>query len=384
MNKPAPNANNQDIAPWGAIMIAALVVGLWFLFHTQISTAILWVRWVEAHLLVFDPEGQAALSRWLGKTTAKDTTIGGIVQSGEVAGYTLRWFSLTFIAGVFAYLLKRSPGRMGRYATRHTIKSLAALESETWPGIKPVLDQDLVRVPLDHPVLGMRTAPLAYVRRFDLLLPRWTTNAALDDVEGAIKQLEDGKYLLVDKLRVVLRAQLNRPWAGVDALYPHERALFAAFAAQLNHDQKTCGLVLDACASVANAALDKADPAMLEPPIVAKALAKHGGAEVIGKIIQQHAFVRTVLMHMLESARRHGVIASARFIWLKRADRLTWYCLADLGMMSSIETAGVRSHYLAERYAKTAIKTPMVESAVEGIIQELNRFLDPEDEEEDV
>ncbi len=384
MNRPAQNMNNQDIAPWGWIMLAVLVVGIWFFFHTQIATAILWLRWVEAHLMVFDPDGQAALGRWLGKTTAKETTIGGIVQSGNVAGYSLRWFSLAFIAAIFAYLLMKSPGRVGRYGQKHTMRSLAELESDTWPGIKPVLDLDLVRVPLDHPVLGMRIAPLDYMKQFDLLLPRWTTHAALSEVQGDIRQLDDGKYVLVDKLRVVLRAQLGRKWESVADLLPYERALFAAFAAQINHDQKTCGLILDACSRAANEALNKGDPAILETKLVTDALDKHGNAEVIGKIIRQHGYVRTVLMHLLESARRNGVIASARFVWLKRANRLTWYCLADLGMLSSIETCGVRAHYLAERKAKVAMEKPLVETAVTGIVNELNRFLDPEDEEEDV
>ena len=384
MSRPAENMNNKDIAPWGAILACLVLVGVWFMFHTQISTAVLWVRWVEAHLMVFDPDGQQAMAQWLGTTTAKETTIAGIIQSGEVAGYSLRWFSLAILVAIFSFLILKSPARGGRYSQRHDMRSLAKQEAQMWPAILPVVSMDMAKVSLDDPVLGMRTAPRTYAKNHQLLLPRWTTQQALGELGEQVRQLDDRRYLRVDQARKVFAAQIGRRWEGVDRLRPYERALFAAFAAQINHDRDTCEQILDACARAAFDALAQKDLDALEPAQVGPALDKYGASDIVKKILLQHAYVRTALMHMLQSARKNGVIAPARFLWLKRADRLTWYCLDDLGMGSSVETGGVRAHYLAERKARVAIIDRMVEPAIVGFIDELNRFLDEEDQEEDV
>ena len=384
MSGPGDSMNNKDIAPWGMLMLVVLVVGIWFAAHTQISMVVLWMRWVEAHLMVFDPDGKRAVVAWLGKTSAEETTINGIVQSGTVAGYSLRWFSLAFLIVFFAWLLMKSPARGSRYSNRYSMRSLAVQEAETWPAIKPVLNLDLPKVPLDDPLNGMRIAPRAYARRHDLLLPRWTALEALTEV-GQVKQLDDKAYLLVGKARKVLEAQLGRPWEGVQRLQSYERALFAAFAAQIGHDRDMAAAVLNACASAAESAFQHSAPQLLEPPIVGEALAKYGEQEVVAKILLRHAYVRTVMMRMLEAARKNGVLNAALFRWLKMADRITWYCLEDLGMsVSSVESCGVRSHYLGEVRAKAPLTTPMVEGALDGFVDELNRFLDDEEVEDDI
>ncbi|MEJ7745244.1 MAG: hypothetical protein WKF61_00500 [Luteimonas sp.] len=384
MNRPADSMNNKDIAPWGLIMIGVLVVGIWFFAHTQISMVVLWVRWAEAHLLFFDPDGKRAMVVWLGGTTAEATTISGIVQSGNVAGYSLRWFSLAILIAIFAWLVVKSPGRGSRYSKRHTMRSLAVQEAETWPAIRPVLNLNLPYVSLDDPLNGMRMTPRAYARRHGLLLPRWTTQEGLRDYPK-LKQLDDKAYLILDKTRKVLEAQLGRKWEGVERLQPYERALFAVFAAQIGHDRDMALAVLNACATAADAAFSKKAPQLLEPEIVTAALAKYGKQEIVTKILLRHAYVRTVLMHMLEVASKNGVLNPALFRWLKMADRVTWYSLEDLGIAtSSVESCGVRSHYLAERLANAPLVERLVDGALDGFIDELNRFLDDEEVEDDI
>lgn len=388
--------NNKEIAPWGVIILALFVIGIWFAAHKQISMVVLWVRWAEAHLLIFDPDGRRALVSWLGRSAADTTTIGGIVQSGNVAGYSLRWVSLALLIAIFSWLVIKSPARAGKYSKRHTMRSLAEQEAETWPAIKPVLNLNMPHVSLDDPLLGMRVAPRAYARRHGMLLPRWTTHESLRDFPQ-VKQLDDRAYLKLDKARSVLEAQLGRPWEGVERLQPYERALYAAFAAQIGHDRDMALAILNACASAAQEAFAKQSPHLLEPTVevrdkkgvrtysINEVLAKYGGDDVIAKILRRHAYVRTVLMRMLEVARRNGVLNPGLFVWLKMADRVTWYCLADLGIAtSSVESCGVRSHYLAEVLAKAPLPVPMIDGALDGFVDELNRFLDDEDVEDEL
>lgn len=384
MSRPPDSMNNKDIAPWGMIMVVVFVVLIWFVAHKEISMFVLWVRYLEAHLLIFDPEGKRAMASWLGRTTAEKTTIAGILQSGDVAGYSLRWFSLAFLIALFSWLVVKSPARSGRYSKRYTMRELAVQESETWPAIKPVLNLNLPLVSLDDPLNGMRVTPRAYARRHGLLLPRWTTQESLMQFQK-VKQLDDKAFLILDKTRKVLEAQLGRRWEGVERLQPYERALFAAFAAQIAHDRDMALAVINACASAAEQAFTKKAPQMLEPAIVATALAKYGKQDLVTKILLRHAYVRTVLMHMLEVARRNGVLNSALFRWLKMADRITWYCLEDLGMsVSSVESCGVRSHYLAELMAKGPLMKPMIDGGLDGFVDELNKFLDDEEAEDEI
>ena len=226
------NLNNKDIAPWAVILFAAAAVFLWFVAHTQISAVVMWARYIQAHLLFFDPVGRDALARWLGETTASEATLAGLIQSGAVAGYSLRWFSLAFLVCWFAWLIKKSPGRTGRYSKKYSMKSLAEQEAAQWPVLSPVLGLDLQNVPLDDPINGMRRDGRAYSRQHKLLHPRWTDPNTImkpDGTRADIEALSDGRWFDVSRAKQLFASQLGRQWQGVEELRPYERALFAAF-----------------------------------------------------------------------------------------------------------------------------------------------------------
>lgn len=376
----AHNMNNKDLAPWGAIMVLCSLAFVWFVGHTKISMFVLWVRWLEAHMMVFDPDGKAALSRWLGTTTAADTTLAGIFSSGAVAGYSLRWFSLALLIVWFAWLIKKSGGRTGRYAHRYTMESLAVQEAAQWPVVTPILGLNLPEVPLEDPINGMRQDGRQWCRRHKLLLPRWAPPADVEKLQGAV-QLEDGRWIDAPRARSAFAHQLGKPWQGVDALLPYERALFAAFAAQLGNDQKLALKIIDELALAAPEAFTKRRVDLLDAASAAGALAMHGTNPGLQKLVNAHYYQRTVLMEVLAGCRANGVLAPGWFRWLKMANRTTWYALNDLGLgVASVEAAGIRAHYQAEVLARTAIKEPMIEPALNGLIEYLNTYLDVETE----
>lgn len=384
MSRDPHNMNNKDMAPWMTILVVAAIVFFWFAGHTQISTVVMWVRYVEAHLLVFDPVGRDAMARWLGSTTASEATVKGLFQSGGVAGWSLRWFSLVFLLVWFGWLIKKSPARTGRYANRYTMASLAEQEAAQWPVLTPVLGLNLQDVPLDDPINGMRKDGRAYARQNRLLHPRWTDPRDLQQTGGAkieIDQLSDGRWIDITRTRALFGSQLGKPWQGVEALLPYERALFAAFVAQIGHDGQLALAIINELALSARTAFAKKDPSLLDASSATGALETYGYTPAVQKLVRSHCHVRTVLMAVLEAARQNGVLPAAWFRWLKMADRRTWYALNDLGLdVASAEAAGIRAHYLAEAIAKTAIAEPQVEPAVKGLIEYLNTYLDEETE----
>lgn len=379
------NPNHKEAAPWLAIIVVAAIVLFWYIAHKQIAFAVMWVRWAEAHLMFLDPEGKAALIRWLSSTTAAEASLAGLIQSGAVAGYTLRWFSLAFLLLWFGWLIKKSPGRTGRYSSRYTMQSLARQEAAQWPVLTPVLGLDLQDVPLDDPINGMRRDGRAYSRQHRLVHPRWTDPNTLKCPDGSPADLEalgDGRWFDMSRARTLFASQLGRPWQGVEELRPYERGLYAAFAAQVGHDRDMALAILNELAIAARSAFDKRDPWLLESATAVKALAKYGDTPAVQKLVRGHHYCCTVLIAVLEAARENGVLAAAWFRWLKMADRRMWYALNDLGLdVASVEAAGIRAHYQAESIAKTAIAEPLIEPAIKGLVEYLNTYLDDETEE---
>ena len=388
------NMNNKDFAPWLAILAVASLVFIWFVAHTQISTVVMWVRYVQAHMLVFDPVGQRAMAEWLGSTTASEATVKGLYQSGAVAGWSLRWLSLGFLLVWFGWLVYKSPARTGRYSNRYTMKTLAEQEAGQWPVLTQVLGLDLDNVPLDDPINGMRKNGQAYARQHGLLHPLWTDPSTLKGGDGTLSQVDrlaDGRLVDITRARALFASQLGRPWQGVEALLPYEKALFGAFVAQMEADpegkDKDLSLqIINELALASRAAFEKKDPSLLDSPSAALAIERYSNAPAIQKRMRGHHYVRTVLMALLDKknkgAREYGVMPTAWFRWLKMADRRTWYALNDLGLdVASAEAAGIRAHYLAERVARTAIAEPQIEPAIKGLIEYLNTYLDEEAEE---
>jgi hypothetical protein len=95
-------------------------------------------------------------------------------------------------------------------------------------------------------------------------------------------------------------------------------------------------------------------------------------------IIGQHRYTHTMLMRLLEEARRGGVLPPALFTWLKGVDRPLWYALTSLGRRAPfVEGLGASAHYVAERRLGRALQSPAVAGAVEALATALTRAVRP-------
>ncbi|OCG90016.1 hypothetical protein LMG667_03310 [Xanthomonas euvesicatoria] len=367
---------NKELWPIGWFAALGLCLFAWWRFHAEISMAVMWIRYYEGQLLWFDPEGKQILARWLSKTTADSAKFGELFRSGGVVGYTLRWPALLIVVSIFALLIWKSPARTARYSNKFSMKELASAEADLYPTIKPAIAMDMISIPLDDPINGMRQDGRMYCRRNQLVLPAWTDIKSVPDEARA---LDDGRYLLADRASSVLAKQLGKPWRGINELAAYERSLFAAFVAQLNHDGETSLKIINGLANAWKDAYEKKDPSLLTTPEVDEVLATHGDSEELRKLVGAHYHVRCVLMRVLAECRKNGALPPGWFRWLKMADRVTWYALNDMGLdVASVEACGIRSHYQAEKMARQAIDQPMVAPAIDGLIDYLNTYADEE------
>ena len=373
--------NQEDTFLWGAIILAVVACAVWYFYHEKIAYWIMYLRYYEAILLGWiDPEGQAEIYRWLSAARPSDVTLRELWTSGLVAGHTLRWGVLAIVAGLFLYLLFRSPEFTGKYSKSYTMESLAQQEAAEWPYILPALTENLLDIPLDDPVHGMRQRGRDYGRRWGFVVHRHALTGSEDP--SKVEDIDGKDVLLLDKAAEVFAKQLGRAWLGVNHLKEHERCLFAAFAAQIEYDNELAQEILKELAIGYVRARRQGDVRYVTSRKADLALSKYGSSNKVKRISSRHAYVRTVLMSMLQAARANGVLPACWFRWLKTIDRVTWYCLCDLGMdQSSVESAGVRAHWLAECMAKTTIVNPMIGPAIDGLKVYLKEFLDVEDDD---
>ncbi|MGH8156658.1 MAG: type IVB secretion system coupling complex protein DotM/IcmP [Rhodanobacter sp.] len=373
---PGGGAPQRDSVSESVVFAVGLLLApilLWLTAHAAISEFVMSLRSLEAYLVPYDPAAQVAIRHWSAHAAASNVTLDQLANSGSILGDGLRWGVVGFLALLAAFLLYRSPEWPGRFTQRYTMDSLARQESSLWPTITPVLGLGLVDVPIDDPVQGMRMLPRDYGYKYKFIEKAATLKTFPDDAET----INPREVLLVGRAREVFTKQLGRRWTGIDSLQPHEKALFAAFAAQANYDADAAQQLIDTLPKHYLKAVKAKNPKLITTPSVVPLLAKYGDTDVVKQVLKRHHYVRTVLMALLMAARKNGILPPGWFRWLKTVDRITWYALNDLGTENaSIEAGGVRCHYNAERLIRAPMDAPEVEAAIDGLRDYLQEILD--------
>ena len=78
----------------------------------------------------------------------------------------------------------------------------------------------------------------------------------------------------------------------------------------------------------------------------------------------------------LEAVRKTGIMPALQFRWLRFYDKPFWYFIQNLGMPSAFpENAGSFEHYTAERISKTKLSIPYIETAINGLRLEAEKYL---------
>jgi len=92
-----------------------------------------------------------------------------------------------------------------------------------------------------------------------------------------------------------------------------------------------------------------------------------------------HFYVYGLVGAGFEAVRRTGIMPSLNFRWLRLYDKPFWYFIENPGMpLAFQENVGASEHYMAERTANIRLSKPHIETSIEGIRAEAEKYLVPE------
>lgn len=176
--------------------------------------------------------------------------------------------------------------------------------------------------------------------------------------EGDRPIFENG---MLDKhlARRSFETQLGAAWRGkISELDTHERRIFDELMAMIIKS----GF--------------KANPLIKD-----KDAQKKDQKKTIYNELNKHAYVRTMIMTLLEMARGGGVVAALQFRWVKAEDRTLWYIISSVGRKTPfVEACGVFAQWSLEKEVGRAVPFIEVECAVEGLEFAIYGPPDPDDE----
>lgn len=304
-----------------------LMIVLWMMFHDP------WVRFILKmnSFFVFIPalvfpsaeQAQSLIPRMAARI--KEVTFRDLFSlTNKVLIYYLP-IGLYFPArGAYLAMMKDQVAKM---TLSHDAETLLAKLNQLYPYTAPILRRNLNFD--DSPDFAWADLPHEYAKK-----------------NGFVKK---GKFD-AERCRQVLRSQLGKKFAPL-GLAPHEKALYAIFAARINRDMKGAQWVLDELSrSILSSKNGLPDYSLADD-----LFRKHWK---IGKPFSViHDYTSTLLCSMFEASKLRGKISSSMFLWLKPVDRTLWYALNRVGApVPYPEAMGIWNHWKAEQAAFTGKK----------------------------
>lgn len=349
---------------WLLILIFIVFIGLWFFHPEWIVRPIFFVRRLELDLMMFLGHGWNAISallhlpginlhnldavdREILNAAPKSIRFDEFFHVNILLGNWLRWpvMGILFVLACLIY----SQHSVMRFRHRYDMAALKQAELENWPQIEPVARLDLVKQDLFSGPWAMSVAPLTFAKQGGFL--------ELAEKEGQPIWAIDKK---IAKRQFAL--QLGPLWPSTPTALPiHIQALAVIFIARIERDNPKAHHFLSQIAYSARSG-------KLNFAGVTEQWQRYQQSKVFKWLLPRHAYIRTLMASLLDLARQNGVLATAEFLWLKPLDRPLWYTLNSVGRQTAVvEVSGVFGHWKAEKMLKRAIKTPMVDTAVDAL-----------------
>lgn len=376
MASPGGGGGQQQDNSLGPLWImVGLCVGLalvWFLFHTYIMMAFIHLKLFEISLFSLFTHKLDASAAFLRVLHPDDVTWRQAYSIASAIGKYLAIPSAIILLAIAYVVFKGNSAKDFRQA--YDMTQLAESGKELWPQIKPALGLNLSQQPLEKGPWAMSVTPMMFAKRKKLIIE--------EEAPLVAGELRRGKKIVArldrGKANALFLLQLGDVWSGYQKLPVHLIAVFAVLAARANHDIKASDALLQ---QISNSFNNKKNTADFSG---AKELCeKYIGSKVVQRAISLHAYEFTVIATMMELARCDGVFATADLLWLKPIDRRCWYLLNTIGRRTPFpESAGIYSHWIAEKELGRRAILPMVEAATDGLEAALSEIIyHPEDNE---
>ena len=351
----APGSDNNEL-----LMVACVVLlaGIgWWLMSAKIAAVVLFVRAGQVWVINQVGGSLGDLGEWMRLIDRKQVKLRDLYLVSDTVGRYTRYLAVPLIAWLGWRVFRASPTE--RFKTRYSDVTLPRAVAPLYPWIQISLVNDFSKMDTDKGPWAMAMTERQFVRAHRL------RNAQGEYDEG----LAEAQFI----------KQLGPLWNGYRSMRGYSRGLLAMLLARIERDFETSDKILIQLAtSAAGGKLDLTG--------CSEVVARYKGSRALKKLVAQHAYERTLLMAMLETARGgeagKDYLPPNWFLWLKGVDRTLWYAMADVGRRAPhVESAGVFGHWLAEKARGRKLEMPFVKNAVSGLRVELDKYLEDESEE---
>ena len=289
-----------------------------------------------------------------------------------------------------------------KFTRTFNLKMLAEEKAKYHAAIPPILNEDLINVPIHEGPWAIARSPIDYCLEHEMIYrearPRW------DTIKGLLGMKASGKpkrtYLrgwdhkkmtwnVKERRRVMpkpsecfldiamcdkkLVEQLGPLWTGWENLNVFHRCLLAILlTCFFESPEKARELALRLAKSFKRLDANGKHNPTIDASGIDKIIRKHIGKSRMKQLLMKHAYVSTVMMAMLEMAWERGIFTTSEFIWLKPVDRVLFLTLNQMGGdRPFVEGTAAWAHFMVEKQANRGVKTPCIEGGTESIRQQL-------------
>jgi len=322
---------------------------------------------------------------WIPNSSNESVEFKEFVVMLEIIGHATKFSILILLPSSIYFLIKYS--KAARLTNLMNIEKLARYNMKYFPQIRPAIIENLKDKDPDNGPYRREDSPIRFAIKNKLIraykkdykgnllnetsIPTFDKSKSKDqeytyindDYSVDIPELHGSIILDEDRTKQVFEKQLGYIFKGVENLDNFTKSLFAVFIAQSSADKDTAHKLLAQFNRSWNPG-KKNSPPSINTKGVDSVINKYIGNKLVNETIDKHAYITTVMMALLRSARTKGKLLSCHFIWLKSVNRTLWYCLnAEGGQCAWTEAAGPRSHLLAEISCNGPLYKPFVDNA---------------------
>lgn len=393
-------------------LFALMLIVTWYALHTQLSFVAIHAAWASLpaieyiHSLMMSAKVPSVVAGVIiPDTLMADLTtlkyrlprlIPANVKFAEfselvkIPAYLLRPVLFVIMPFIVVHILKRT--KAARLKGTFDIFSLSKVAMHQFPHVRPAIIADLftvspevgawrreespIRFGIKHGLLKAYKADYKGTLLPEIVKPTFTKKKGKtkqeyelidDNYEHGISKLHGRCILDRKKTEAVFKKQMGEYWTGADDLPPLVRGLYAALILFVCAEKDKSFELLDQFNRTWEQPTKKNKyVATFDTTGVDEAIKEYESKKSVQQVINNHAFVNTVMPSLLQAARTKGRIATPLFLWLKIIDRTLWYSMSqEGGQCSWTEACAPRAHKMAELACKGPIYKPYIEKAVE-------------------
>ena len=348
---------------WLIAFVAGALIAVWYLKRPWFVVPVFYCRYYEIsffiyvvsawnnlaslfHLPLANLTDLTTLKSYIAGTDPTKISFNSFMILNKVIGGWTRWISTPILIGLAALTYFKFDNH--KFTNIYTMKTLSEAEKNNWPEIMPVLSIDLVKQDIEEGPWAMAKTPLNFCKENNLISP-----TVVD--QRNVWKLDRGTA------HRLLTIQIGPLWTSVFDLPIHMKALVVIFIARAERERDIARKFLGQIARSAGGG-------KLDFSGVEEQLKKFSNSKILRWLPPRHAYVYTMMASLLDISRSDGVLATAEFLWLKPVDRRLWYVLNTVGRQTAVvEVAGAHAHWLTEKKLGRALRTPMVDEAVNAL-----------------